>query len=645
MKTDFVHCKDKTDVANTEAQVNCRFEGVFDEALAFIMKYQLMRPDLWRKFADLYRTKPDAKHGWSGEYWGKMMRGATWVYAYNRDEELYKILRESVLQLIGNAEPCGRISTYAQELEFRGWDMWCRKYVLLGLEYFYEVCPENDLRETVKAAMIRHLDYIVARVGDGIGQMCVTNTSDAWKGANAASILEPVVKLWKLTGKKEYLAFADHIVRSGACAGGESLFELAYRDELPPFRYPVAKAYEVMSCFEGLAEYYRVTREEKWRTAVLNFAHRIVTVEKSVIGCCGCFEELYDGGALRQTATTHYWIMQETCVTVTWMKFALQALRLSGDATYADCIEESFFNAYLGALNTGHIASVARVQADAHDPQKNGNLPKPEVLTFDSYSPLLAGERGQMVGGYNVMPDNTFYGCCACIGSAGIGMIPKAAVMHSEEGPILNLYFAGEASVMTPAKQMLTVRTETTYPYGDGKIAMKLSLETAETFTLTLRVPAWSRETALSLNGESLPIEGTGYQSFTREWKNGDSLMLALDMRVQTVLPPEGSCNEEDFCAYRRGPVMLGADARLGKDPEDAFAVRHDVGNIVPDVRLTDCREIPEARVCAELPTTDGEAVRLIDYSSCGKTWDATSRCAVWLSNGRCRHVITVTRR
>ena len=85
--------------------------------------------------------------------------------------------------------------------------------------------------------------------------------------------------------------------------------------------------------------------------------------------------------------------------------------------------------------------------------------------------------------------------------------------------------------------------------------------------------------------------------------------MLALDMRVQTVLPPEGSCNEEDFCAYRRGPVMLGADARLGKDPEDAFAVRHDVGNIVPDVRLTDCREIPEARVCAELPTTDGEAV------------------------------------
>ena len=624
--------------------MRCRFGEPFDDALDFILQYQLMRPELWHRFADLYRIQPDAKHGWSGEYWGKMMRGATWVYAYNHDEKLYAILRESVLQLIGNAEPCGRISTYAQALEFCGWDMWCRKYVLLGLEYFYEICPENDLREQVKAAMIRHLDYIVARVGDGIGRMPVTNTSDNWRGANSASILEPVIKLWKLTGKKEYLRFADHIVLSGACTGGESLFELAYRDELPPFRYPVAKAYEVMSCFEGLAEYYRVTREEKWRTAVLNFAHRIVTVEKSVIGCCGCYEELYDGGAFRQTATTHFWIMQETCVTVTWMKFALQALRLSGDTTYADCIEESYFNAYLGALNTKHITSVACVQAEAKNPRRNWNLPTPEVLTFDSYSPLLAGERGQKVGGYNVMPDNTFYGCCACIGSAGIGLLPKAAILHHDAGVVLNLYFAGEMHAQTPGGQDLTVHTDTTYPYGDGKIAMRLSLSEKETFTLSLRIPAWSRETTLTLNGEDLPIDGTGYQSFTHEWKDGDCLILTPDMRVQAVLPPAGSCNEEDYCAYRRGPVMLGADARLGRDPEEAFAVAHDRAGIVPGAKPTACPEIPEAKVPVELPTEDGGAVRLIEYSSCGKTWDETSRCAVWLANGRAMHKITVVR-
>ena len=40
----------------------------------------------------------------------------------------------------------------------------------------------------------------------------------------------------------------------------------------------------------------------------------------------------------------------------------------------------------------------------------------------------------------------------------------------------------------------------------------------------------------------------------------------------------------------------------------------------------------------------DGKTVCLIDYSSCGKTWDKTSRCAVWLSNGRTKHMITVVR-
>lgn len=628
MKTHFLHDVDQPDLIFPEKQTDCHFTGVFDEALAFIMRTQLMRAELWKKFVSLFRLQPDAKNGWSGEYWGKMMRGACWVYSYSHDEALYALLRESVLDIVACAEPNGRISTYAQALEFRGWDMWCRKYVLLGLEYFYEICPEQDVRNMVKEAMMRHLDYIIARVGNGIGRIPVCKTSDAWKGANAASILEPVIKLWRLTGKAEYLAFADHIVQSGACDGEESLFELAYRDELPPFRYPVVKAYEMMSCFEGLIEFYRVTREEKWRTAALNFGRRICKLEKSIIGCCGCTEELFDGGALRQTATTHFWIMQETCVTVTWMKLAMQLLRLSGDAGYADCIEESFYNAYLGALNTQEIPSLARKHSDGSSPNVAA-----EMLTFDSYSPLLSGTRGQLVGGYNVMPDNTFYGCCACIGSAGIGLIPKAAVMHTAEGPVVNLYAPGKMTAITPNGQALTLTLDTAYPYGDGTVAMELNMERPEQFTLTLRIPAWSRQTALTLNGEPLLLEGTGYQSFKREWKPGDRLLLTLDMRVQVVLPPAGSCNEEAFCAYRRGPVVLGVDARTGEDPDRSYAVVSNDG-IVTGAAPAACAEIPDHRICVTLPTEDGKAVRLIDYSSVGKTWDERSRCAVWLRNG-----------
>lgn len=635
MKTRFLHDVDQTDLIDLEKETNCRFDGVFREALDFIMESQLMRADLWKKFVEMYRLQPDAKHGWRGEYWGKMMRGACWVYGYSHDEALYRLLRESVLDLISCAEPNGRISSYAQALEFRGWDMWCRKYVLLGLEYFYEVCPEKELRHTVKEAMIRHLDYIVAHIGDGATQIPVGKTSDIWQAANSSSILEPTIKLWRMTGKKEYMDFAEHIVRGGACGGDDSLFELAYRDELPPFRYPVVKAYETMSCFEGLIEFYRVTHEEKWRTAALNFGRRVRKFEKSIIGCCGCTEELFDGGALRQTATSHFWIMQETCVTVTWMKLASQLLRLSGDSTYADCIEESFFNAYLGSLNTHRIPSLARVQKDALQTKHPEDI-VPEILTFDSYSPLLSGVRGQMVGGHQVMPDGSFYGCCACIGAAGIGLLPKVAAMHTARGPILNLYFPGEMKLKTPNGQELNVKVDTAYPYGDGTIAMTLALPQAERFALTLRVPAWSRKTDLTLNGERMETDGNGYQEFEREWKNGDRLVLSLDLRVQVVAPPVGACNEDDFLAYRRGPILLGADVRLGVDPDGAFQIVSDREGIVTDVKVEEtCAEIPDCGICVSVPTTDGARVRLVDYASAGKTWGDDSRCAVWLSNGR----------
>ena len=165
MKPEFQHDVDHTDIFYPEKETDCRFTGVFSDMLDLIMKNQLMRADLWRKFVNLYRLQPDAQKGWSGEYWGKMMRGACWVYAYSHDEALYRLLRDSVQDLIGCAEPCGRISTYAQTLEFRGWDMWCRKYVLLGLEYFYEICPERELREQIKETMIRHLHARGGRMG------------------------------------------------------------------------------------------------------------------------------------------------------------------------------------------------------------------------------------------------------------------------------------------------------------------------------------------------------------------------------------------------------------------------------------------------------------------------------------------------
>ena len=53
------------------------------------------------------------------------------TWQYTGDQELYDILTETVRELLSFQEADGRISTYSRKEEFIGWDLWCRKYVLL----------------------------------------------------------------------------------------------------------------------------------------------------------------------------------------------------------------------------------------------------------------------------------------------------------------------------------------------------------------------------------------------------------------------------------------------------------------------------------------------------------------------------------
>ncbi len=616
------------DRLRTDQAATYRFEdGVYADALELTLRHQLLDPSLWKKFVHQFRLQPDADgNRWRGEYWGKMMRGAALVYQCTQNAALYELLRESVCELLGCAEPCGRISSYAPQKEFCGWDIWCRKYVLLGLQYFSEICPEEELVNQIEAVMCRHLDYILAHVGEGEGQVPIEETSNFWAGINSCSILEPVLRLWRQTGKSEYLAFAEYIICIGVGKGEKNLFTLAYQNEYAPFEYPVVKAYEVMSCFEGLAEYYCITGEEKWRVAVENFAHKIMETDLTVIGCCGCTHELFDHSAWRQTDTEYRGIMQETCVTVTWIKLCSRLLCLTGDAVYADCIEQAFYNAYLGTLNTKKMPSYSETRGK---PASTPHLPT--VLTFDSYSPLTAGMRGQKVGGYNTLFDNTVYGCCACIGSAGVGLLPLISHLHGEDGLTICFYLPAKVHTQTPSGKPLTVCTETAYPY-DGEIRLTVKTEVSERFSVRLRIPAWSRYNTLSCNGEAVAaVAENGYVILTREWNDGDEITLTLDMRTVRILPPAGACNETLFAAYRRGPIMLASDARLGKEPDGSFLIAVEADGETCRAELATCTEIADARLCMALETTDGKALRLIDYASAGSTWEESSRCAVWL--------------
>ncbi|MEE1049284.1 MAG: glycoside hydrolase family 127 protein, partial [Clostridia bacterium] len=252
--------------------LNMFFEDTVKESVDFIERNQLYDVALWKKFVDIFRAHDDGRGdwyvSWRSEFWGKMMRGASMVTRYTNNNEIYAILENSIRDILSTEDEFGRISGYRVEEEFDYWDLWGRKYVMLGMMYFMEISKDDELNKQIIASMCRQADYIIDRIGNGEDKLDIRKCSRHWEGLNSCSILEPVVRLYRLTGNKKYFEFAEYIISTGFILS-DNLIELAYND-VSPHDFPVVKAYEMMSCFEGLLQFYYITGIEKYKTALIN---------------------------------------------------------------------------------------------------------------------------------------------------------------------------------------------------------------------------------------------------------------------------------------------------------------------------------------------------------------------------------------
>lgn len=91
---------------------------------------------------------------------------------------------------------------------------------------------------------------------------------------------------------------------------------------------------------------------EKYKTAAIRFADRIINSEITIIGAAGCKHECFNHSSVMQFNPEYNGLMQETCVTVTWMKLCAKLYSLTGDIKYIHQIERSSYNAMHGAVNT-----------------------------------------------------------------------------------------------------------------------------------------------------------------------------------------------------------------------------------------------------------------------------------------------------
>lgn len=577
-----------------------KINGIMDAAVWFVINNQLKDDKSWKEYIDVFATHEDVKdERWRGEFFGKQMRGACFAYMYTHDEELYEILTKACLDLLETQDELGRISTYTTEKEFCGWDMWCRKYALTGLQHYYRICKDEALKDKIRTACSRHMDYIIDHIGSG--KIEITATSSWWGNVNSCTILEPTVELYKMTGDKRYLAFAEYIISTGGSSDC-NLVELALANEYLPYQYPVTKAYEVMSFFEGLLAYYEVTGEKKYFDAADRFIEAVAASDITLIGCSGCTHELFDHSALKQTQESDG-IMQETCVTVTWMRVLSRLYLLTGEVKYINRMEQSGYNALYGSLNTKQCEQLELVSNEYCS-----------AKIFDSYSPLYMNSRGRGIGGFLRFADGEYGGCCVAIGACGTSLMPLTAVLGDEESIYINYMFRGQVKVKDTEGKEVTLIFDSDYPT-QNICRIKIQCDTDCRLQLKLRNPDWCQE--MTVNGVLVSEEG--YYCISGCYHNQDEIVFEwkASLKVHRL---------NDKVAFTYGAITLACDsAKSDRDIKAPVVVSEH-----PDYKMLTPKKDELLRI--ECVTEDGTLL-LTDYQSCGKEWlNEKNVITVWLN-------------
>lgn len=568
-----------------------QFHGWLGENIATCKRGRILAqslPDLIQPFA----TREE-DWMWRGEFWGKWFTSAALAYRYEADPKLRRVLDEAVTGLLATQKPDGGFTTYKLEKEFSNWDTWGRKYTLLGLLAYHDLTGDAK----ALAAARRHADRILAQFGPGRADIA---TNGNWTGMASGSILEPMVLLYRRTGDPRYLDFARYIVGAWAGPAGPDLVRKALAG-VPVYKmFPgpdpklegymsggSSKAYEMMSCYEGLVELYRITGEAGYAEAARNVFANIRDTEITILGSGSSWERWCNGRA-RQTQDLPEWM--ETCVTVTWIKFATQLLRLTGDPLYADAIERSAYNPLLAAQ-------------------------KDDGSWWCHYNPL-EGQRAAAPEQCE-MHDN----CCAASGPRGLMLLPAVAIMSGKDGPVVNFY---EPATVTLPETRLEIASD--YPRANV-VDLTVQPDAPRTFTLSLRIPAWSRVTRLEVNGRPAPdVHPGSYARLARMWQPGDKVRLTLDFAVHAEQDPGGSGR----VAIVRGPVVFALDKRITQPAIGGGVVAADAAGIVDAAGAS----APGMHMALDVPfTVAGKRVllRFCDYASAGHTWAADSTLRVWL--------------
>jgi hypothetical protein len=546
-----------------------------------------------------YRKRP-GRQSWDGEHVGKWLHAATLAWVNTGDPALRQKLDYVAAELIKCQLEDGYLGTYLQKDRWTEWDVWAHKYNLIGLITYMRYTGNLEPLPACR----RMGDLLCQTFGDEPGQRDLIKAGQH-KGMAPTSVLEPMVLLYRLTGEPRYLDFCRYILRAWEQPNGPKIISTLLTAKRVD-KVGNGKAYEMLSCLNGALEYYRTTGEPKILEACLNAWEDIVRNRLYVTGAASYGEFFRDDFDFPNVAN-----VGETCVTVTWLQFNAQLLRLTGQARFAEQLEHVILNQLFGAQRCDGSAWGYYVQMEGKKP----------------YSSTLDGH------------------CCLSSGPRGVALIPTFAITTDADGVVVNLYDASTARLNLRNGTAVGLTLDTRYP-SDEEIRMTVTPAKQATFALKLRIPAWCGSSSVQVNGKpAAAVTGAdGYVVITRKWKPGDRVELRLKLEPRVVV---GDHKNQGKVAVLYGPLVLAADeGLLGATNRSLSAVSAAGTNlaaldVTPEPAPAAVKSWPGARVfrvnaiarkpAGSLKPGAALAVRLIPFADAGAT---SAPYKVWLPLG-----------
>lgn len=490
----------------------------------------------------------------------KVLEGASYSLAQHPDPALEQTVDQVIAKIAAAQQPDGYLNTYFTLKEpDKRWTDLPVKHELYCAGHLFEAATAH-YRATGKRTLLD----VAIRLADHIDR---TFGPDKRYGVPGHEEIElALVKLYEVTGHERYLDLARFFLDIRGDSSKRKIAGPYLQDHMPvrQQREIVGHAVRAMYLYSGVADMASYTGDAGFFETMRYLWDDVVLRKMYVTGGIGARHQGEAFGDPYELPNDTAYC--ETCAAIGLALWSHRMTLLHADAQYADVLERTLYNGVLAGIGM-------------------------DGKQFFYVNPLASS------GKHHRQP---FFDC-ACCPSNVVRLVPSLpGYVYAQDGRSLyiNLYVAGTAELAL-GQGRLQITQQTQYPW-DG--AVKLSVDPAEprSFTVRLRIPAWSSSARLAVNGQEvtpLAIE-KGYASLTRTWKPGDSIELDLPMEIRRIEAHPAIAADRGRVALQRGPIVYcfeGVDNQdavrriiLARDPQLKAEHRPDLLGGVTTIEGTD---------------------------------------------------------